>query len=234
MLWYKSWFETRARFAFCSGMVVLLLAFYWWLGTRPSPSGSQASPAAAFGVAILCVIWISAFLAGAGIVTQPAFQASKGLHGSTSFTLSLPVSRFRMLAVRAGIGWFETFVLVVILCCGIGFVFPPLRAAGTHWEMFENAALIVAYASAFYSISVLMGTFLDDLWRNWGSILVWAALWMLSNQLRVPASFDIFKAVGEASPLVVHKMPWPALGVSLAIVVICFLAATRIVRIREY
>jgi ABC-2 type transport system permease protein len=233
MLWYKSWFETRWRFVFSFVVVALLLAFIWWLGTRPSVSASQASTGP-FGVAIICVIWISAFLAGAGVATQPAFQASKGLHGSTCFTLSLPVSRFRLLAVRAGIGWIETIFLVVVMCCGIWAAFPPLRAAGTPFEMLEDTALIVAYASAFYSMAVLMGTFLDDLWRNWGSILVWAALWTLSTLLHVPASFDIFKAVGEASPLVVHTMPWPAAGVSLAIVVICFLTASRIVRVREY
>ena len=47
---------------------------------------------------------IAPLLAGAGIKTQAAFQTVKGLHGSTYFTLSLPVSRFRLLAIRAGIG----------------------------------------------------------------------------------------------------------------------------------
>jgi len=39
-------------------------------------------------------IFAAVYLAGAGVRTQSAFQRMQGLHGSTYFTLSLPVSRF--------------------------------------------------------------------------------------------------------------------------------------------
>jgi hypothetical protein len=99
MLWYKGWLETRIR---------LLMAFIWigwFLGAEYSRS--LTTPAGLVGLAVgaTFIAALSPVLfAGAGITTQPAFQATKGLHGSTLFTLALPVSRLRLLAVRAGLG----------------------------------------------------------------------------------------------------------------------------------
>ena len=118
--------------------------------------------------------FVPILLAGAGINTQPAFQATKGLHGSTLFTLSLPVSRFRLLAVRASLGWFEMAVALGAWNCGVWFLFPILRAATSGLEVFEYAGTLVVCASGLYSISLLLATFLDDLWQLYGSMLAWS------------------------------------------------------------
>ena len=94
MLWYKSWLETRVRAA-----VALFFMGVFLFGEYRSV---LAAPRSLFDVeqsAWLVVPMICIMLSGAGIVTQPAFQATKGLHGSTLFTLSLPVTRFRLLAI---------------------------------------------------------------------------------------------------------------------------------------
>jgi len=62
------------------------------------------------------------------VATQPSFVASKGIHGSTLFTLSLPVTRLRLLSVRAAIGWLEGSGVIAVLCCALWFRSPALRA----------------------------------------------------------------------------------------------------------
>jgi hypothetical protein len=121
-------------------------------------------------------------LAGAGVTTQPSLQASKGLHGSTLFTLSLPVSRLRLLATRAAIGWLEVAAIISILCCGFWSVSPLVRAVATPIEMVEYAATLLACGSALYGLSVLLATFLDDQWRTWGTLIAGGALAGLSSR----------------------------------------------------
>jgi len=229
MLWYKGWLETRIKLLIALGWIA------WFLGSEYS-RGLKA-PAGLTGLAVsamLIGVVIPLLFAGAGINTQPAFQATKGLHGSTMFTLSLPVSRLRLLAIRAGLGWLVLFGAIGTMCCGMWILFPVLRAATTAEQMLEYAGALLACASLFYSIGVLLAAFLDEIWRIWGGIVAVGGLWALLDRTSLPVSFNIFRAMGEGSPLIAHAMPWNAMGLSLCLAAILFFAALKIVRLREY
>lgn len=224
MLWYKAWLETRFRLLFSLVVVSSVLALLY--------SKKATDPRAVVGIATGLAALLCIMLAGAGIATQPAFQATKGLHGSILFTLSMPVSRFRLLVVRAGFGWLETVGGIGAVCCGMWFLFPVGTA--TALDMLDYAGTLIACASGLYAVSVLLATFLDDQWRVWGSGIVFAALWWLLNRTPLPASMNIFRAMGEGSPLVAHTMPWLAMTCSLALAAILFFAAFKVVQRREY
>ncbi len=233
MLWYtlahKAWFETRIK------LLVAFIWIGWFLGAKyyrglKAPSGLTGLAVAATFIGVA----IPVFLAGAGIATQPSYQATKGLHGSTLFTLSLPVSRLRLLLTRAGLGWLALAGAIATMCCGMWILFPILRAATNAAQMLTYAGTLVACASGLYSISVLLATFLDDLGRMWGSIIAVAALWLLFNKTPVPSSMNIFRAMSDGSPLVTHTLPWPAMGLSLGLSAILFFAALKVVQTREY
>jgi hypothetical protein len=49
-----------------------------------------------------------------------------------------------------------------------------------------------------------------------------------------PPPMDIFSAMGPASPLITHAMPWGAVGFSLAAGIVFLLAASRVVQMRQY
>src|SRR5580704_7281425 len=125
-------------------------------------------------------------VSGAGIATQPSIQAAKGLHGSMYFTLALPVSRFRLLATRAALGWLEMCFAIGLLC--LGMLAAPVLRATPPMEAFEHAIALTVCASAFYSITVLLSTFLEEVWRVWGSMISYAALWWVSGHTPLPAS----------------------------------------------
>jgi len=233
MLWYKGWLETRFRLLLSFGAVACFL-----ITLHSLTHGAAKLPVAALnaitGVPKISVIWICGMLAGAGITTQPAIQASKGLHGSTLFTLSLPVSRLRLLAIRASIGWLESAATISMFCYGIWLLIPGARAAVTGVQMIEFAGTLIASATLLYFVSVLLATFLDDQWRVWGTMLVPLVFWQLTSHITLPAFADILRAIGNGSPLITHTMPWPTVAFSLTVAVIFFLAALKVVQTREY
>lgn len=227
MLWYKGWLETRFRLLFVFVVIGFLFFTETYGGSKVDVRGVIVT--AGTSVWLMCVL-----LGAAGIVTQQSLQAAKGLHGSTLFTLTLPVSRFRLLAVRAGLGWLEMAGGIGAICCLLWFLFPVIRSRATPREMAEFAAVLMVCGSFFYCITVLLATFLDDLWRVWGSFLCYGALWWLANKIPAPASLNIFLAMGDGSPLLAHTMPWTAMAFALGVAAVLFLAALKVARIREY
>ncbi len=225
MLWYKGWLETRFRLVFVLAVVAFLFITTTYAGSKVDVRTVVFT--AGMSVWLLCV-----FLAAAGIVTQQSLQAAKGLHGSTLFTLTLPVSRFRLLAVRAGLGWLEMAGGIGGICCLLWFLFPAIRGRATPREMAEYVAVLIVCGSFFYCITVLLATFLDDLWRVWGSFLCYGAIWWLAY--RMPASMNFFLAMGDRSPVLAHTMPWTAMAFAFGLAAVLFFAAFKVGQHREY
>ena len=229
MLWYKGWLETRLRILFALGFGLFFIV--------TTHNANPNSPAAAQGVAaVFAFYWALApfLLAGAGIRTQPSFQACKGLHGSMYFTLSMPVSRLRLLAVRAGLGMLEMVGVIACISCVAYIATPALKMHATSSDLLAYWVAASVCASGFYFLSVLFATFLDEQWRVWASMLAVFALWWLSTRTSVPPFLNLFQAMGASSPLFTHTFPWASMGVSIAASAILFFAALKVVQMSEY
>jgi hypothetical protein len=235
MLWLKGWLETRFRLLFMLALTAAPLYSMHLAGAHAS-ARSVSGLAAGFASQVipLFIVFISAFLAGAGIATQTPFQASKGLLGSSLFTLSMPVSRLRLLVVRAGIGWLETAAVIGILCWEMWLAMPLQRTGVTPIEMFEQAATLIACNSTVYFLAVLLGTVFEDQWRVFGTLIASAGIWLLCTKFSLPAFADIAHGIGKRSPIVAHTMPWNAMAFSLGLSAILFFAALKIAQRREY
>ena len=235
MLWYKGWLETRVRVIFLLGFLALLFGLLGWAGRAGTPSNHTAGVLTSLTTQVpLVVIIVCAVLGAAGVATQPSLGVTKGLHGSTLFTLSLPVSRPRLLITRAAIGWFEAVGIVALLFCGMWWIFPTLKLVTTPIAWIQYGLTTAVCASAIYFVAVLLGSFLDDQWRTWGTMMVAGALAAASRMFRLPAFVDIFRAMTKASPLIAHAIPWGPMGFSLVLAVILFLVTLKIVQTREY
>ena len=236
MLWYKGWLETRFRVLALLGCVLLSMgiAARSINSAPPSPQAMERRLNSSLLPLAFYLSIIPVILAGAGIKTQAPLQTRKGIHGSMYFTLSLPVTRVRLLLTRAGLGMLEAFGSIAVLCCVAWIIFPILRSHVTRSDLFAYWVTTSICASAFYCLSVLLATFLDDLWQIWGSMIVIGLLFWLSNAAPVPPSLNIFRAMGEASPLFTHTIPWVQMGIALGVGAVLFGIAAWVVQTHEY
>jgi hypothetical protein len=235
MLWYKGWLETRVKLLASIGYLGIMMFFAHAHPLR-IPGGrtprTALVPVLVMGTTFIAVV--CTWLSGAGVATQPSFQATKGIHGSTLFTLSLPVSRLRLLAVRAGLGWMEMATMIAALCCGMWLVHPGMHTLVTPITMLEYCGTLIVSASAFYCFSVLLATLLEDQWRMVVGMMAFAGMFWLSAYNYLPAAIDPLRAMDRGSILIANTVPWSAMGVSVVLSAALLLAALKVIKIREY
>ena len=233
MLWMKGWYETRTKL-----LVLLAVTAVISLVASSDSSGANAGiPAQGVDATTLvgASILAAVMLAGAGIKTQPSgFRPSKGLHGSMYYTLTLPVTRTRLLSVRATLGLAETAALYVIVCYAAWLLRPALRLNVSSWDMFQHGVAGFFCVGAIYSLGVFFATFLDDFYQSMASFLSLLAIIVIINRVPLPAAFKPLLVLSQASPLITHKMPWAGMGALLGLSSILLLLSVRIVQKREY
>jgi len=227
MLWYKAWLETRWR-------ALLLIAIILIILFSVHARSPQAQAAA---LNSLQFMWMIAplSLAGSGVRSESPFQPVRGIAGSMYFTMSLPVSRLRLLGVRAGMGALETAGVIVIGCGAAAAAFPAVRQIALPDAIAYTLTIFVCGLAAF-GLSTVLATFLDQQWQGFAATLGYLAARALTfgfDGTRAPR-FDFYLAMGNGSPLFTHSVPWAAMGLSAAIGAVCFLAAARVEQARQY
>jgi hypothetical protein len=174
-------------------------------------------------------------LAGAGIKTQTAgFRPSKGLHGSMYYTLTLPVTRSRLLGVRATLGLAEMAVMHAIVCWTAWLVRPAIRLNVAPSDMFRHGVATFFCVGALYSLGVFFATFLDDAYQALATVLSLLAFIVIINRVALPPSFNFLLVLSQASPLITHTMPWAGIGALLALSSMLLLLSLWIIQNREY
>ena len=234
MLWYKGWLETRFQAVFGLLFAVFPIALFTLATPHAANSAPQISAAQAeSGIQFFALYYsiVPILVAGSGIKTQSA-RMKKGLHGSMYFTLSLPVSRLRLFATRAGLGMLETVTILAIAPCFVRIVLIQPEDHVSHSDLFAFWVTLSVCASVFYFLGVLLSTFLDDQVRGWLSMFGVVFLFGLLTKVPLLAPVNIFRAM--ISPLFTHSLPWAGMGISVGAAAILGLAALRVVQTREY
>jgi len=224
MLWWKAWMETRWRLVF----VLAGCALLWSEGLL------FGLPLAKLKMAFIlqhAIVWgfAATMLAGAGLNSQTSWGTAAGYHGSMLFTLSLPVARRKLFAVRAGAGAVETCALIVVTAA------PLVLFAGLGWSA---ASLYIAGACicsmAAYAISALFACVTGEMWQLYGS---WGVLAVLSVALRFPllARFNPLRGLFSEAYTSAAHFPWMDAWIGAALLAaLCCFAAVRILDRKEY
>ncbi len=180
------------------------------------------------------LIWVffPAMLAGNGIRTAKVFRASAGTHRSMYFTLSLPVSRARLLAVRVAVGLLETLIVDMAVVIAMMMCFPVVRDASSSWDTLLYTVTLIAYTFALYSFSTLWATLLEGPWRVWGTfLLVIAMRWMVAHSLH---GVDILDGIAGGAPVLAHKLGWAGTAVPFGLTLLFLAGALKVVDAKEY
>jgi hypothetical protein len=228
MLWYKSWLETRWRFLI--GLVLLLCSAAATVFTYPEivkllPSappnaggilGEKIRQSVELAREYRGYVWSSWFrgnlaqwasvfgvlLGTAGVLSHP---------GGALFTLSLPVSRARLLAVRAATGLAELFVIAFIPSMLIPLFSPAIHHTyGVANALIHSACLFVAVA-VFFSLAFLLSTVFDDPWRPVLIAIAIAFLLAVIDQLLNRPAFSIYRVMSGESYFRSGHVPWVGL-----------------------
>lgn len=245
MLWYKMWRESRIRFAISAvallwlcGAVVLLqrqvrahadeplsYAHYIW---------SVVYKANVLDLYILLVIVL-----GLGGMLQERYQ------GTVWFTLSLPVSRWRLTGARAAMGMAQVVVLALLPALLIPLLSPyvgeayPLARGLQFGVLWASCGMVIFALTLFFS-AVMSGAYSPAIASVTG-LVVCSVVADLPLFERHPA-FDLIGTMHGAQLLisqgdvslaaVVAPLPWLSLG-AYALVALCLIVAAGAIMARR-
>ena len=248
MLWYKAWLETRARFLtslatltiFC-GVFVHHAVYVACSNTFPCTEGWIRPGRQAEFYRLLLVtqeflvfMWVLAvvLLGMGGIVREKAL-------GTASLTLSLPVSRTRLMRVRVGLGVLEAIALAVLpwaTVFGVSWVarMPVLITQVGLYVLLLIGGGLVYFATAVLVSSVVAGEYTAPA-LAFGVVLLTAI--MFDAWLR---RFNVWRLVtGDYSIdrntyLLSEHLPWLGIVASLSTAGLILLASVVVVQRRDF
>jgi ABC-type transport system involved in multi-copper enzyme maturation permease subunit len=235
MLWYKAWLETRMRFsialvlcvAFCSELIISL----------PRVGSGKVDLVGLHGVhSALVFVWTL----GVTLLMMGGLLSEKAI-GSSSFTLSLPVSRLRLMTVRTLVGLIESVALaaapwiVMLILAGLnGEPRRYLTQAGFH------IFLLLAGGSILLTVALLLSTLIEGQYTapiaSLGIIILIAYTFSGNDFLAYsPISFMTgLRYFNRHSGALAGTVPWlPALAF-IAVALCIFAVSVKIIERRDF
>ena len=222
MLLMKAWMETRWRLLIVAAYLLIALA----LNFR-NPAGSSVLTTAWFMLTFLAIL-----LGGSGVNAQAPLGLSEGVAGSTEFTVSLPVTRLRLLAVRAAVGLAEIVAATTLAALLIWALFRATRQTASPSDFARLVLGTILFLIAPYCAHVFFSTWATEPFSLGYAGCALILLLLLCHHLA--PGVDVIRAFGEASPLKTHDMPWSQLAPAVIAGAVLLLGSGVVVRRREY
>jgi ABC-type transport system involved in multi-copper enzyme maturation permease subunit len=245
MLWYKTWRETRARLLI-SAITLAWVCFVIVLiqqGNRaheipPMSYNAYIWKAVYKGYVRHFFIILVIVLGGGGLLREQA-------HGTAGFTLALPVSRWRLMSVRAAVGLIEIAFLAVVPAFVITACSPSMHEYYQLSQALQFSVLWAVGGALMFGAAVLLSTVLAEEYSGW--IACFLCMMLYSAAVNITAlqqfpSLDFFKIMsGLEMPyfssvyyLLTGPMPWLPLSIMLAIAIGFIVVAGRFTQRRDY
>ena len=253
MLWYKAWLETRWRFVagmlllMCFGAVVvlthpLLEQMKVEIPNLPGNLGEQLREAFAlmttyegyvwsqwFGKNLLQFWTLFAVLLGTGGL---ATEASRG---TALWTLSLPVTRRRLLGVRAGVGAAELLALAVVPTLLVWALSPLVGQRYPLKDALVYALLTFFGGMFFYGLTLLLSTiFGDQLKPILIGMAVSIAMGVVTMFSRRLAEYSVYNVMSGQRYFAEGVPPWAGLLACLALAASMFYVSLRVLERRDF
>jgi hypothetical protein len=233
MLWFKAWLEVRWRFVFMVGSILLVWLSPMWItatGVQPGAAAARQWMSIQLGSVLMYII-TAIFLAGSGVNSQTLYAATTGFHGSMFFTLSLPVSRRRLLFARAGLGALLTLFLVVIMA---GYVLYLRPEATSALQALVYLTRVIACTMPIYALAVLLACVLDEMWQFMGACIFWVAVFLSQAKFDWVARVSPLRAMSLNCYPIAAPMPWAPVVASLLLTGIFMWMSVAMLQNKEY
>jgi ABC-type transport system involved in multi-copper enzyme maturation permease subunit len=256
MLWYKAWLDTRGRFLIGALLLpcaatFMVLAYPRVMGLLPAmprvdttgPVGRQIGEALELMRDYRGYVWsqwfrqtptnvgalFAALLGTGGLVTSAAGG------GAALFTLSLPATRQRLIAVRAASGLAQWFALALAASLVIPLVSPIVGQTYAVGTALVHGLCLFVGGSVIYSFALLLSTFFSDLWRPWLITLAATVPVAFAEQMSPELSrFGLFGVMTGQHFFRTGSVPWLGLLGAAAVSVALLYAAALIFDRRDF
>ena len=251
MLWYKAFLDTRGRFLI--GLAVLPCAAIFMVLTYPQvvallPTVSGIDTTGAIGQQIGEAIELARDYRGyvwsqwfrqAPTSMSALFAALLGTGGlaasaagGTLFILSMPASRMRLAAVRAGSGLAQWLLLALVSSLAIPLASPAVGESYQVGPALVHGVCLFVGGAVIYSLTVLLSTLFGDLWRPWLIALAIVMPLTFAEQM-ISGSWPVGLSgvmTGEQF-FRTGELPWAGLAVAIAVsAVLLYVAALNFSR----
>jgi ABC-type transport system involved in multi-copper enzyme maturation permease subunit len=244
MLYYKAWMESRSRFLIAASFMVLYCAFIMprvahLLTPTSSQHGRQASYAAliygnVYSNAPVFFYLVFAILLGLGGISKERDK------GTALYTLTLPVSRSRFLAVGFAVGLLELLALAILPALTIVVLTPITHHLYPLSQAIQFGMLWLPCGAVWFSIAFLLSSFTSREFVAQGMciVLYFAYLIAAFSHNALPAFLDALRIMtGDRMSyfrsdlaLIAGPLPWANLAGLLLASFVLLAAATQIVR----
>jgi hypothetical protein len=255
MLWYKSWLETRWRFVI--GLVLLMFSaastvFTYpevvkLLSGMPTPElggtlGQRVSETLALARDYRGYVWSQWFRQNL-VQTWGIFAVLLGTGGLVSqasgggglFTLSLPVSRNRLLGVRAATGLAELLVLALVPALLVPLFSMAIGERYAVSDALVHAVCLFIAGTMFFSLTFLLSTIFSDVWRPALVVFCVAVVLGLSDlMLRDLPFVSVVRLMGGEAYFRNGSLPWQGLLASVGVSAALLYAASRNIARRDF
>ncbi len=158
------------------------------------------------------------------------FSPSRG----ALFTLSLPISRPRLIGVRAAAGLAELFALAFVPSLLVPLLAPAIRQRYSVVDAVVHAFCFFIAVALFFSLALLLSTIFSDPWRPLLIALGLAIAIGLVEQFLPAQVPGVFRVMSGESWFREGRLPWPGLAVTAAISTAIYYAAMRNLARRDF
>ena len=247
MLWYKMWRESRTRFAMSAAALLWMCGAVVALQQRVRSHADEPLSyanyiwSAVYKANVLDLFTLLVIVLGLGGVLQERAQ------GTAGFTLSLPVSRQRLVAVRAAMGLAQVAALALLPALLIPLLSPFFGEVFSFALALQLSVLwagcgMLMFALAFFFSAVLPGAYSPAIVSIAGLVL-YSMLGRLPLVKQHPA-VDLFETMRGAQLSILHgeaslatfaaPLPWLALGLYALVTLGLVSAACSIIARRDF
>ena len=255
MFWYKAWLETRWRFLVGLGLLTISACgtvIYYPEVMKLMPMAGSVEVSGELGRRIkegvelastyrgyIWSQWFSQNVAEMGtlfaILLGSGSPIAQGSAGAALFTLSLPASRNRLLAVRTATGLGEWLTITLVSSLVIPLLSPIVGERYSLSSALVHGACLFAAGTVFFSLAVLLSALLGDLLKP--IVLACSAAMALALGQFVfegLASYGPFAVMSGESYFRGTGLPWLGLLLSVASSIAMLYGATLVLARRDF
>src|SRR6185295_16747438 len=153
---------------------------------------------------------------------------SQGSGGGALFTLSLPITRQRLLAIRAATGLAELVVMALVPSLALVLLSPAIGQSYSLADALVHSACLFVAGTTFFSLAFLLSTIFTDVWRPaLLACLVAVCLAVAAELVRNVWRYSILRVMTAEVYFRDGQLPWLGLVASAVLSAVMLLAAAR-------